>query len=93
MGERKVRAVVSGKVQGVWFRAWTVEAALARGLRGWVRNRADGTVEAVLAGEEGAVEAMLAALRDGPPLARVAHLEVEDWPEPVDPGFKQRPTA
>ena len=49
MAERKiVRVLISGIVQGVWFRAWTVQEAQARGLDGWVRNRRDGRVEAVL---------------------------------------------
>ena len=47
---KAVNAVISGKVQGVWYRAWTVEQARKRGLAGWVRNRNDGTVEAVFAG-------------------------------------------
>jgi acylphosphatase len=67
--------VVRGRVQGVGFRAWTEMIALERGLQGWVRNRRDGTVEAVFAGETSAVEAMLAACRRGPPGARVDVLE------------------
>lgn len=64
---RVVRAEIHGRVQRVGFRAWTEREARARGLDGWVRNRADGTVEAVFAGSEAAVEAMLAACADGPP--------------------------
>ena len=66
---------VRGRVQGVGFRAWTELAALERGLGGWVRNRRDGSVEALFAGEAVAVEAMLAACRRGPPGARVDVLE------------------
>jgi acylphosphatase len=67
--------VVRGRVQGVGFRAWTEVAALERGLEGWVRNRRDGSVEAVFAGEGAAVEAMLSACWRGPPGARVDALE------------------
>jgi acylphosphatase len=65
------RVIVRGRVQGVAYRAWTEDEARARGIEGWVRNRRDGTVEAVFAGEEGAVEAMIEACREGPMLARV----------------------
>ncbi|MGF1592829.1 MAG: acylphosphatase, partial [Kiloniellaceae bacterium] len=61
-----LRVVVSGRVQGVWFRAWTEREAKALGLDGWVRNRRDGSVEAVLAGPDDAVAAMVAALWEGP---------------------------
>ncbi|MBT6510918.1 MAG: acylphosphatase, partial [Rhodospirillaceae bacterium] len=49
--ERKVRVCITGRVQGVWYRAWTTEEASELGLDGWVRNRRDGTVEAVFAGD------------------------------------------
>ena len=64
-----VRVVISGRVQGVWFRGWTVDEATARGLSGWVRNRRDGTVEAVFEGAPAAVDAMIEACRSGPPPA------------------------
>ena len=63
--------VVRGDVQGVGFRAWTEYTALARGLEGWVRNRRDGSVEAVFGGAEGDVTAMIAQCRRGPPGARI----------------------
>ncbi len=63
---------IRGRVQGVFFRRWVMEEATRRGIRGWVRNRADGSVEAVLAGEMGAVRAMVEACRQGPSGARVA---------------------
>jgi len=63
---------IRGRVQGVFFRRWVMEEATRRGLRGWVRNRADGSVEAVLAGEMGAVRAMVEACRQGPSGAQVA---------------------
>lgn len=62
---------VSGRVQGVWFRAWTVKEASTRGLNGWVRNRSDGSVEALVSGEASAVRSMVKAFYRGPTLARV----------------------
>jgi len=63
--------VIRGRVQGVGYRAWTEYAALERGLAGWVRNRRDGSVEAVFAGSADAVEQMIEACRHGPPGARI----------------------
>ena len=85
---RRVR--VTGRVQGVFFRAWTAEQAEALGVAGWVRNRAEGGVEALLQGEAKAVEALIEALHRGPPSARVERVEVEDAaPEPLS-GFAVR---
>jgi acylphosphatase len=67
--------LIRGRVQGVGYRAWTELAARERGLGGWVRNRRDGAVEALLTGETAAVEAMLVACRAGPPAAQVDHIE------------------
>jgi acylphosphatase len=67
--------LVRGRVQGVGYRAWTELVALERGLGGWVRNRRDGAVEAVFAGDAMAVAAMLSACRRGPPAARVDGLQ------------------
>ena len=63
--------MVRGRVQGVGYRAWVEHEALRRGLDGWVRNRRDGSVEAVFAGPPDAVAAMVAACRRGPSSARV----------------------
>lgn len=71
---RAVRVRIEGKVQNVWYRAWTTEEATRRGLRGWVRNRADGTVEALFIGTPDAVSAMIVACRIGPPDARVTNI-------------------
>ena len=71
----RIRVIVTGRVQGVAFRAWTRKQAVALGLRGWVRNREDGSVEAALGGAPGAVEAMLARMREGPAAARVDALD------------------
>lgn len=90
---KTVRVVVSGRVQGVWFRGWTIETARGLGLDGWVRNRRDGTVEAVFAGPADAVDDMVRACRDGPPFARVAALEAVAHDAPVAPGFHAAPNA
>jgi acylphosphatase len=70
--------VVRGRVQGVGFRAFVEVEALRRGLEGWVRNRRDGSVEAVFAGSAEIVEAMLEACRRGPSHARVDALDDRD---------------
>jgi acylphosphatase len=72
MNPEVVRHVlIRGRVQGVAYRAWTEGEALRRGLAGWVRNRRDGSVEAVFAGSRETVDDMLTACREGPPAARV----------------------
>ena len=65
------RIVIRGRVQGVGFRAWTEMMAVEQGLEGWVRNRRDGSVEAVFAGSQDTVLAMIALCRQGPRGARV----------------------
>lgn len=67
---------VSGRVQGVGFREGLVAVATKAGLVGWVRNRIDGTVEALLQGEDAAVERVSDWCRHGPPAARVSHADV-----------------
>ena len=75
MAERKiVHADISGLVQGVWFRAWTMQEAQARGLDGWVRNRRDGSVEAVFAGPPERVDDMVRACHSGPDAAQVSNV-------------------
>jgi len=90
---RTVHVRITGKVQGVWYRAWTAEEARDLGLDGWVRNRRDGSVEAVFAGRSDDVDAMLALCREGPPLARVSDVSWETHEGTVAAGFEQRPTA
>ena len=90
---KRVRVVISGRVQGVWFRGWTVDEAIARGLDGWVGNRPDGTVEAVFSGPEETVDAMISRCWTGPPAARVEAVEIFADADPVEPGFRQVPTA
>ena len=85
---RRVR--IAGHVQGVFFRAWTVEQAERLGVTGRVRNCRDGSVEALLQGEAAAVSELIEALHRGPPSARVERVEVEDaGPQPLS-GFVVR---
>ena len=94
MAEKKaVRAVITGTVQGVWYRAWTIEQATARNLDGWVRNRRDGSVEAVFAGPADIVDDMLKVCRRGPEAARVANVAVTEEREAPQSGFRKLPTA
>lgn len=91
-GHKGVRVRLTGRVQGVWFRGWTVDEARRRGLDGWVRNRIDGSVEALFAGPAEAVDDMIAACRLGPAAARVEAIEHEPAGGPVPAGFTMRPT-
>ena len=88
-----LRVVVSGRVQGVWYRGWIVDEARARGLDGWVRNRRDGTVEAVFQGAPDAVAEMVAACWRGPPMAQVLAVETHPHDDTVAPGFEQAPSV
>ena len=88
-----VRARVEGRVQGVWFRAWTVETARARGISGWVRNCPDGSVEALFSGPAEAVEGMLAACWQGPRAARVTAVTATPADPPPEAGFRPLPTG
>jgi acylphosphatase len=72
----RVRVVVSGRVQGVWFRDSCRREAQARDVNGWAANRADGTVEAVFEGPEAAVAELVAWCRQGPPRAVVTGVDV-----------------
>jgi acylphosphatase len=90
---RSVRLGITGRVQGVGYRAWAVRAAVGLGLRGWVRNRADGSVEALVTGDSDAVAAMIEACRRGPPAARVAEVAVSEAKDDSSDGFSPRPTV
>ena len=87
------RLRITGRVQGVGYRAWALQMAARLGLRGWVRNRSDGSVEALVVGEEEAVAAMIEACRDGPPAARVSEVAVSDAADDGSQGFRPRPTV
>ena len=81
---------ITGTVQGVWFRGWTKQQADALGVTGWVRNCADGSVEAHLEGEDRARAALIERLRSGPPDARVADVTVAPAPTTDCAGFEIR---
>lgn len=83
---------IRGRVQGVWYRGWTEEEATRRGLRGWVRNRRDGSVEALFAGPAALVNDMIEACRRGPPAARVETVEQSPAAEFNGPSFETRAT-
>jgi acylphosphatase len=85
---RRVRVLVSGRVQGVFFRASCAERAEELGLSGWIRNVAGGDVEAVFEGTGSAVEQMVRWCREGPPLARVGRIEVVDETPTGESGFR-----
>jgi acylphosphatase len=93
-GDKAVRLSIQGRVQGVAYRAWAIEQASALGLRGWVRNRADGSVEALVAGADGAVDEFIRAARRGPRAARVDEvIEAPAAAADAGSGFRQLPTA
>ncbi len=88
--ERIYRHVrIEGRVQGVWYRGWTVRHAGRLGLDGWVRNRADGSVEAVFAGRPNDVDTMIKRCWRGPPSAEVSAVHVTAYDGKVEPGFQQ----
>ena len=86
------RLVIHGRVQGVFYRAWSLAEATSLGLRGWVRNRSDGSVEMLVHGSEADVTRMFALCQEGPPAARVDQVDVEQADEPVPSAFEKRPT-
>ncbi|HVY51483.1 MAG TPA: acylphosphatase [Devosia sp.] len=90
---KTVRVRITGLVQGVGYRAWTEQAARQRGLSGWVRNRRDGSVEALISGGEEAVTEMLGYFWQGPPACRVERVEAEPAAAPMQLGFRTLPTA
>jgi len=90
---RAVHIRVEGRVQGVGYRAFVERGAGELGLAGWVRNRRDGAVEAVLQGPPAAVEDMLALCRQGPPAARVDRVEIIGEGVGAFGGFEVRPTV
>lgn len=90
MAKRCLRCTISGKVQGVWYRASTQNQALKLGITGWVSNLPDGQVEAFICGEEEALSAMQKWLGVGPLLARVHHVEVVEVDYEEHEGFTVR---
>lgn len=84
---------IHGRVQGVSFRDWAVRAARSGGVAGWVRNRRDGSVEALVVGEPDAVEAFTAACWQGPTAARVDQVDQQEASGMPMQGFTIRPTV
>jgi acylphosphatase len=87
-----VQVRIEGRVQGVWYRGWTVDEANARGLNGWVRNRRDGSVEAIFRGPEHAVRDMVQLCAKGPPAAHVTNVIDAPSATELEDGFRQLPT-
>jgi acylphosphatase len=92
-GWKTVRLMIRGRVQGVSYRWWTVGAATQRGLDGWVRNRRDGSVEALVSGPAQSVDDLIEACRQGPPSARVTDIEILPEDGRAESGFQQFPTV
>ena len=90
---KSVHTIISGRVQGVCYRAWTAEQANRLGLSGWVRNRSDGTVEALFSGPATDVDAMLEKCRRGPSLAHVSDMALMPGEAPDGSGFHMLSTV
>jgi acylphosphatase len=91
--ERSTHVKITGKVQRVGFRAFVATTAKQFGIVGWVRNRKEGWVEAILVGDEAAIEMALQDCYDGPPAAIVDSIEVSDYNGTIDKTeFFQKPT-
>ncbi len=88
-----VRVRIIGRVQGVWYRGWTIDQARDLDVSGWVRNRRDGSVEAVFSGSEQTVRAMIEHCHEGPSAASVREILEQPEAGPVEPGFHQRSTV
>ncbi|XP_021747660.1 uncharacterized protein LOC110713522 [Chenopodium quinoa] len=89
---KTVRCMIKGRVQGVFYRNWTIENANQLGLKGWVRNRRDGSVEALFSGKAEVVDEMVQRCRRGPPDAMVTALNVDPSNEDPGSGFERKPT-
>lgn len=90
---KAIKLIIHGRVQGVCYRQWTVIKATYLNLDGWVRNRADGTVEALLVGRQETVDEMIELCKIGPNGALVDHIDVENALGIVAKGFNQKPTV
>lgn len=84
---------ITGRVQGVGYRSWAEAEARSRNLSGWVRNRRDGSVEALISGAEAQVDEMLAYFWQGPAASQVERVTNEPAQSPMQLGFRTRPTA
>jgi acylphosphatase len=90
---KTVRLHIFGRVQGVGYRAWAMQRAAELGLRGWVRNRGDGSVDMLVTGAEDTVNAIVEAARRGPSAARVERICLADAEDDSGSGFVALPTA
>lgn len=86
------RLRIKGSVQGVGYREWAIGEATSRGLAGWVRNRSDGSVELLMAGDDAKVQDMLRAATQGPQAAQVSDIDIINETEAPPPGFTRKPT-
>lgn len=75
---KNIHVIISGRVQGVWFRANTKQKAEQLGVTGWIRNTRDGRVEAIFEGEENCLKEMIDWCNHGPPLAEIDNVEIKD---------------
>ena len=90
----QVRLTITGRVQGIGYREWAIATGQKLGVTGWVRNRSDGAVEALIVGEDTAVGTMIDACRHGPALARVEEIDIDPVDLDILPeGFTRLPTA
>ena len=92
MSEHSVHVIIRGRVQGVWYRSWTVKTAKDLALAGWVRNKLDGTVEAVFTGKKSQIDIMITKCYRGPVAASVDKVEVTKTTPTIEYGFKQLAT-
>ena len=92
MPQKAVHVRIVGRVQGVWYRGWTIDTATGLGLSGWVRNRLDGSVEAVFSGSSSEIDQMIEKCHFGPRSANVDQVFVELEEGEIASGFIQRPT-
>jgi acylphosphatase len=92
-GEPALRLSVLGRVQGVGFRWWAIRTALRLGVRGWVRNRADGSVEIQAIGSRDRLDALVQACRTGPAAAKVTSVLAAKTEDDGSMGFEQHPAA
>lgn len=92
-GHKAVKLRIEGRVQGVSYRVWMVAEATARNLNGWVRNRRDGSVEALVIGETPKVDELIEACHNGPTLARVSAVTVEMAQGIAAADFREMPTV
>ncbi|KNA12187.1 hypothetical protein SOVF_128180 [Spinacia oleracea] len=90
---KTIRCMIKGRVQGVFYRNWTIDNARQLGLKGWVRNRRDGCVEALFSGNSEIVDEMLQRCRRGPSDAMVTALNVNPSNEDPGSGFERKPTV